>query len=77
MSTSSLTLPTVISPLINRLTQSAHLHIIAYRPVRSGDTFLVHGGTRTVEFKVMETDPKEYCIVSEETVIHFGESILI
>ena len=46
--------------------------IIAYRPVRKGDTFLVRGGMRTVEFKVVETDPAEYCIVAQDTVIHTG-----
>jgi transitional endoplasmic reticulum ATPase len=40
----------------------------AYRPVRKGDTFLVRGGMRTVEFKVIETDPAEYCIVAQDTV---------
>ena len=34
----------------------------AYRPVRKGDLFLVRGGFRPVEFKVVETDPGEYCI---------------
>lgn len=42
----------------------------AYRPVRKGDTFLVRGGMRTVEFKVVATDPDEYCIVAQDTVIH-------
>lgn len=42
----------------------------AYRPVRKGDTFLVRGGMRTVEFKVIETDPAEHCIVAQDTVIH-------
>ncbi|CED83153.1 aaa atpase [Phaffia rhodozyma] len=42
----------------------------AYRPVRKGDTFLVRGGMRTVEFKVIETDPSEFCIVAQDTVIH-------
>lgn len=36
----------------------------AYRPVRKGDLFLVRGGMRAVEFKVVETDPADYCIVS-------------
>jgi len=36
----------------------------AYRPVRKGDLFLVRGGMRAVEFKVVETDPPDYCIVS-------------
>ncbi|EJD07519.1 AAA ATPase [Fomitiporia mediterranea MF3/22] len=42
----------------------------AYRPVRKGDTFKVRGGMREVEFKVIETDPAEYCIVAQDTVIH-------
>ncbi|GLJ50478.1 hypothetical protein SUGI_1075670 [Cryptomeria japonica] len=41
----------------------------AYRPVRKGDLFLVRGGMRSVEFKVIETDPGEYCIVSPDTEI--------
>ena len=35
----------------------------AYRPVRKGDLFVVRGGMRAVEFKVVETDPNPYCIV--------------
>lgn len=46
------------------------LPVSAYRPVRKGDTFLVRGGMRTVEFKVIETDPSEFCIVAQDTVIH-------
>ena len=42
----------------------------AYRPVRKGDLFLVRGGMRAVEFKVVETDPEEYCIVAPDTVIN-------
>ena len=40
--------------------------------MRKGDTFLVRGGMRTVEFKVIETDPSEFCIVAQDTVIHTG-----
>eukprot|EP00158_Paraphelidium_tribonemae_P008836 Partr_v1_DN28702_c2_g2_i2_m62192 putative Ribosome biogenesis ATPase len=48
----------------------------AYRPVRKGDTFLVRGGMRAIEFKVVETDPSPYCIVAQDTVIHCeGEPI--
>ncbi|PVU98401.1 hypothetical protein BB559_001605 [Furculomyces boomerangus] len=43
----------------------------AYRPVRKGDNFLVRGGMRAVEFKVVETEPDEYCTVSMDTVIHY------
>jgi len=43
----------------------------AYRPVRKDDIFVVRGGMRAVEFKVIETDPSPYCIVAPETVIHF------
>lgn len=34
-----------------------------------GDTFLVRGGMRSVEFKVVETDPDQYCIVAPDTEI--------
>ena len=41
-----------------------------------GDIFLVRGGMRAVEFKVVETDPTPYCIVAPDTVIHCeGEPI--
>lgn len=40
-----------------------------YRPVRKGDTFLVRGGFKAVEFKVVEVDPGEYCIVSPNTML--------
>ncbi|CAN1253012.1 Cell division cycle protein 48 homolog [Linum perenne] len=41
----------------------------AYRPVRKGDFFLVRGGMRSVEFKVIETDPGDYCVVAPDTEI--------
>ncbi|KAF6151264.1 hypothetical protein GIB67_002963 [Kingdonia uniflora] len=41
----------------------------AYRPVRKGDFFLVRGGMRSVEFKVIETEPTEYCVVAPDTEI--------
>lgn len=41
----------------------------SYRPVRKGDLFLVRGGMRSVEFKVVETDPGEYCVVTPKTEI--------
>ncbi|KAK7354025.1 hypothetical protein VNO80_19481 [Phaseolus coccineus] len=41
----------------------------SYRPVRKGDLFLVRGGMRSVEFKVIETDPSEYCVVAPDTEI--------
>ncbi|CEP11185.1 hypothetical protein [Parasitella parasitica] len=47
-----------------------HYFLEAYRPVRKGDTFLVRGGMRAVEFKVVETDPEPYCIVAQDTMIH-------
>lgn len=42
----------------------------AYRPVKKGDAFLVRGGFRPIEFKVVGVDPEEYCIVAPDTVIH-------
>ncbi|CAN1837417.1 Cell division cycle protein 48 homolog [Linum perenne] len=41
----------------------------AYRPVRKSDLFLVRGGMRSVEFKVIETDPGDYCVVAPDTEI--------
>lgn len=40
-----------------------------YRPVRKGDTFVVRGGFKAVEFKVVEVDPGEFCIVSPNTML--------
>lgn len=48
----------------------------AYRPVSKGDCFSVHRAMKTVEFKVVETDPVPYCIVAQDTVIHSeGEAL--
>ncbi|XP_050365661.1 cell division cycle protein 48 homolog [Argentina anserina] len=41
----------------------------SYRPLRRGDLFLVRGGMRSVEFKVIETEPAEYCVVAPDTEI--------
>ena len=49
---------------------------VQYRPVYKGDTFIVRGGMRAVEFKIIETDPAPYCIVAPDTVIHWeGEPV--
>ncbi|KAK7199844.1 Transitional endoplasmic reticulum ATPase [Novymonas esmeraldas] len=42
----------------------------AYRPVKKGDSFICRGAMRSVEFKVVEVDPGDYCIVSPETIVH-------
>lgn len=42
----------------------------AYRPIHKDDIFIVRGGMRAVEFKVVETDPGPFCIVAPDTVIH-------
>jgi transitional endoplasmic reticulum ATPase len=41
-----------------------------YRPVHKGDLFIVRGGMRAVEFKVVECEPSPYCIVGPDTEIH-------
>lgn len=43
----------------------------SYRPVSKGDVFACTGSMRSVEFKVVEVDPSPYCIVAQDTVIHF------
>merc|ERR1719408_161882 len=45
-------------------------YLEAYRPARQGDLFLVRGGFRPVEFKVVGVDPGEFVIVAPDTVIH-------
>eukprot|EP00351_Strombidinopsis_sp_SopsisLIS2011_P001941 CAMPEP_0116886470 /NCGR_PEP_ID=MMETSP0463-20121206/20353_1 /TAXON_ID=181622 /ORGANISM="Strombidinopsis sp, Strain SopsisLIS2011" /LENGTH=801 /DNA_ID=CAMNT_0004546989 /DNA_START=32 /DNA_END=2437 /DNA_ORIENTATION=- len=40
-----------------------------YRPVRKGDTFVVRGGFKAVEFKIAEVEPAEFCIVSPNTLL--------
>ena len=48
----------------------------AYRPLCKGDLFTCQGGMRSVEFKVVETDPEPFCIVAPDTVVHCeGEPI--
>jgi transitional endoplasmic reticulum ATPase len=42
----------------------------AYRPVRKGDCFIVRQAMHPVEFKIIESDPDEYCLVTQDTVIH-------
>ena len=51
---------------------SCWLYIPAYRPVHKSDTFLVRDDMHTVEFKVIGTNPSEFCIVAQDTVIHTG-----
>ncbi|KAL0217945.1 hypothetical protein RCL1_008794 [Eukaryota sp. TZLM3-RCL] len=41
----------------------------AYRPVREGNTFTCPGAMRTVEFKIVKTEPAPFCIVSPDTQI--------
>jgi transitional endoplasmic reticulum ATPase len=40
-----------------------------YRPRHEGDVFIVHAAMHDVEFKVIETEPRPYCIVTQDTVI--------
>lgn len=48
----------------------------AYRPVKKGDLFIVRQAMHPVEFKVVETDPPDMCIVAKPTRIHCeGEAI--
>ena len=41
----------------------------AYRPVHEGDRITIHGPMKTVEFKVLKTDPSPCCIVAPKTEI--------
>ncbi|PPD73518.1 hypothetical protein GOBAR_DD29561 [Gossypium barbadense] len=55
-----------ISYILEALLFAAYLSD-CYRPLWKGDLFQVRGGMRSVEFKVMETDPAEYCVVAAGT----------
>ncbi|KAJ3042816.1 Protein phosphatase PP2A regulatory subunit B [Rhizophlyctis rosea] len=44
-----------------------------YRPVKRGDLFIVRGPLRAVQFKVVECDPAPYCIVTQNTIIYYGQ----
>ena len=70
------------SQLIKNGCQIKYLHVFWLKIIlliflnSKGDVFLVRGGMRAVEFKVVETDPSPFCVVSPETVIHCdGEPI--
>jgi len=52
-----------------------------FLPLKVGDTFLVRGGMRQVEFKVLSVEMPEdsaadYCIVGEETTIYLTDDAL-
>lgn len=48
----------------------------SYRPVRKGDHFVVRGSMRAVEFKIVDLEPEQYGVVSQDTIIHYeGEPI--
>jgi len=48
----------------------------AYRPLKKGNCFSVQGPSKSVEFKVIEIDPTDYCIVGPDTLIYCeGEPI--
>ncbi|ESK87707.1 cell division control protein cdc48 [Moniliophthora roreri MCA 2997] len=46
----------------------------AYRPVHKNDIFVVRGSMRPVEFRVIDTGPAEFCIVADDTEIHYENS---
>lgn len=41
----------------------------AYRPLKKGDLFLVRGGFKAVEFKVVAAEPKDWGIVGPATML--------
>lgn len=40
-----------------------------FRPIRKGDTFIVNGNHKTIEFKIVECEPGEYSTVNNNTQI--------
>ena len=41
----------------------------AFRPIKKGDTFVVRGSFRPVEFKIVEVDPVDWGIVTDQTIL--------
>lgn len=60
-----------IEGITGNLTQTCLLPYFkdAYRPVKKGDIHLVRGPFHPVEFKIVETEPGEQCIVAPTTLI--------
>ena len=42
----------------------------AYRPIKKGDRFTIQKQDNFIEFKVIEIDPVDYCIVGPDTIIY-------
>jgi transitional endoplasmic reticulum ATPase len=42
----------------------------AFRPLKKGDLFVVRGGFKALEFKVVDVEPGEYGIVGPQTQLH-------
>ncbi|AEA38848.1 cell division control protein 48 (nucleomorph) [Cryptomonas paramecium] len=42
----------------------------AYRPVKKGDSFFIQMNQHAVQFKIVQTEPTEYCIVGPDTLIY-------
>jgi len=42
----------------------------SYRPIKKGDSFKIKSEENFVEFKVVEIDPVDYCIVGPDTIIY-------
>ncbi len=45
------------------------------RPMCKDDTFIARAGKDAVEFKVMDTDPSPYCMVTPKTIITVDKSV--
>ncbi|XP_037035966.1 uncharacterized protein LOC119074104 isoform X2 [Bradysia coprophila] len=55
---------------VPRIPDNFELALKPYRPTHKDDTFIVRGGMRSVELKVVGTDPVPYCDPALEAVIH-------
>lgn len=46
-----------------------------FRPVKQGDTFIVHGNFKSIEFKIVECKPELSIVVDETKIFHEGEPV--
>nr|UXY86796.1 cell division control protein 48 [Cryptomonas paramecium] len=42
----------------------------AYRPVKKGDSFFIQMNQRPIQFKIVQTEPTDYCIVGPDTLVY-------
>ena len=59
----------LLKVIIKRINKYGNNYLKDTWQVNKGDTFILGGDFKQVEFKVVETDPEKFCVVDSQTVI--------